>query len=217
MKIAIVCNGRSGSTSLTYFINCVSLSQKKNLSLFFEPFNYRNLDNEIKLKTIDDIVNKKNVLLKTFIDRDNYPYDSFKSNEEYWDWVYEFFDKIIVLEREDKRMQSESLVYHLKISRDKTVTPHWHKQKYYDLGEEDENTIVELSKHLESESNFLRDISKKGYPLFTYEDLFVKKDFIVIKKLLDYVELDYNQKCVDKWINSPYKKVRLKEKIKNLI
>lgn len=217
MKIAIVCNGRSGSTSLTYFINCVLQSQKKFFSLFFEPFNYGNLDKEIKLKTIDSIVSQKNVLLKTFIDRDNYPYESFNSNEDYWVWFYNYFDKVIVLEREDKRKQSESLVYHLKISKGKTVTPHWHKQKYYDLDENDENTIDALSKHLESESKFLKDISKKGYPLFTYEDLFVKKDDNTIKRLLDYLELGYNQMCVDKWINSPYKKVRLDQKTKNLI
>lgn len=217
MKIAIVCNGRSGSTSLTYFINCILQSQKKNFSLFFEPFNYGNLDKEIKLKTIDNIVSQKNVLLKTFIDRDNYPYESFNTNEEYWEWFYGYFDRVIVLEREDKRKQSESLVYHLKISKGKTVTPHWHKQKYYDLDENDENTIMALTKHLESESKFLKDISKKGYPLFTYEDLFVKKDNNTIKRLLDYLELEYNQKCVDKWIDSPYKKVRLDQKIKNLI
>jgi hypothetical protein len=217
MKIAIVCNGRSGSTSLINFINCISLSQKIKFSLFFEPFNYRNLDKETKLKTIDDIISQKNVLLKTFIDRDNYPYESFKCNEEYWEWFYSYFDKVIVLEREDKRMQSESLVYHLKISKGKTVTPHWHKQKYYDLDENDESAVNELTKHLESESKFLKQISKKGYPLFTYEDLFVKKDDNTIKKLLDYIELEYNQKCVDKWINSPYKKVRLDQKTKNLI
>ena len=36
-----------------------------------------------------------NVLLKTFLDSDNYPYKSFKNVEEYWDWFYSFFDKII--------------------------------------------------------------------------------------------------------------------------
>ena len=59
MRIAIVCNGRSGSTSLTYFINCCLLFENKKHSLFFEPFNYRNLDKEKKIKRIDEIVNKQ--------------------------------------------------------------------------------------------------------------------------------------------------------------
>lgn len=217
MKIAIVCNGRSGSTSLTYLINCIYQLQKKAPSLFFEPFNFINPDREDKIKNISEITNKKDVLLKTFIDKDNYPYESFNNVEEYWEWFYSFFDKVIVLERKDKRLQAESLVYHIKLSKNRTVSPLWHKQKYYDLCEDDENTIVELTKHLESESKVLKDISKKGYPLFTYEDLFVKKDDSTIKKLLDYLELEYNQKCIDYWINSPYKKVRLNQKTKNLI
>lgn len=217
MKIAIVCNGRSGSTSLTYFINCVSLSQNKKFSLFFEPFNYRNIDKDIKLKTIDEIVNKNNVLLKTFIDNDNYPYQSFNNMDEYWIWFFSYFDKIIVLERKDKRKQAESLVYHIKISQNRTITPHWHTQKYYDLDETDENDIIKLTKYLETEAFRLKEISLKGYPIFTYEDLFVKKDINIINNLLNYLELEYNQKCVDDWINSPYKKVRLPQKIKNII
>ena len=93
--------------------------------------------------------------MKTFIDRDNFPHESFKNVEEYWSWFYTFFDKVIVLERKNKRLQSESLLYHLKISENQTVTPHWHKQKYYDLSIVDENEIIGLTKHLESESNFL--------------------------------------------------------------
>ena len=68
---------------------------------FFEPFNFINPDSEDKLKTFDTILNKKNVLLKTFIDRDNYPYQSFDNVEKYWNWFYSFFDKIIVLERKE--------------------------------------------------------------------------------------------------------------------
>lgn len=217
MRIAIVCNGRSGSTSLINFINCSLLSDNKKYSLFFEPFNYVNVDKDNKLKKIDDIVNKDNVLLKTFIDRDNFPYETFKNIDEYWDWFYTFFDKIIVLERENKRLQSESLAYHLKISKNKSVTPHWHKQKYYDLSILDESEIVNLTKHLESESNFLKDISNKGYPHYTYEKIFVDKDNQTIINLLNYLELPYDQKCVDTWISSPYKKVRLDEKTNKLL
>jgi hypothetical protein len=56
-----------------------------------------------------------------------------------------------------------------------------------------------------------------GYPLFYYEDLFVDKDIETIKRLNEYCEIEYNQSCIDEWINSPYKKVRIEEKSNKLI
>jgi len=213
MKIAIVCNGRSGSTSMINYINCCLLNENKKYNTFFEPFNFINPNRNDKLKTIDEIVNKKNILLKTFIDVDNYPYESFNNMEEYWNWFYSFFDKIIVLERKNKRLQAESLVYHIRLSKNRTLSPHWHKPKYYDLNEIDEEDIVKLTKHLEQESTILKKISNRGYPLFYYEDIFVNKNIEVIKLLNEYCEIEYSQSCIDEWINSPYKKVRIEEKI----
>jgi hypothetical protein len=82
MRIAIVCNGRSGSTSIFNYINCCLLKKHKKYDSFFEPFNFINPDRDDKHKTINNIINKKNILIKTFIDRDNYPYESFKNVEE---------------------------------------------------------------------------------------------------------------------------------------
>lgn len=209
-----MCNGRSGSTSIFYYLNCCL---NKQYYTFFEPFNFINADSEDKLKTFDTILNKKNVLLKTFIDRDNYPYQSFDNVEKYWNWFYSFFDKIIVLERKNKRLQAESLVYHIRLSKNRTISPYWHKPKYYDLNESDEHHIVGLTNHLESESLVLKSISDKGYPLFYYEDIFVDKDIETIKRLNEYCGIEYNQICIDEWINSPYKKVRLDKKINGLI
>jgi hypothetical protein len=217
MRIAIVCNGRSGSTSMNNYVNCCLGTQTEKYYSFFEPFNFNNIDKEKKHKNINDIIDKKNVLIKTFIDRDNYPYESFKNVEEYWDWFFSFFDKIIVLERKNKRLQAESLVYHIRLSKNRTVSPYWHKPKYYDLNEMDEQNIIGLTNHLESESLVLKSISDKGYPLFYYEDIFVNKDIEIIKRLNEYCEIEYNQICIDEWINSPYKKVRIEEKPNKLI
>jgi hypothetical protein len=220
MRIAIVCNGRSGSTSTFYYLKCCLARERKKYDSFFEPFNFINPDREDtynQLKTIDEIINKKNILIKTFIDSDNYPYESFKSVEDYWEWFYSFFDKIIVLERKNKRLQAESLTYHLKISKNRTPLQNWHTQKYYELTEDDEDTIIELTHHLESAASGLKSISDMGYPLFYYEDLFVDKDIETIKRLNEYCEIEYNQSCIDEWINSPYKKVRIEEKSNKLI
>lgn len=217
MRIAIVCNGRSGSTSTFNYVNCCLITQNEKHYTFFEPFNYVNPDRDVKLKSIEQISNKENVLLKTFIDVDNYPYESFTTVESYWEWVYSFFDKIVVLERKNKRLQAESLYYHIKLSKNRTVSPDWHKQKYYDIEENDETHIQGITNHLESESTVLKSISDKGYPLFYYEDIFVDKNPKTIEHLNHYCNLKYNQKCVDEWINSPYKKVRIEKKSNNLI
>jgi hypothetical protein len=217
MRIAIFCNGRSGSTSLFYLINCLLTKEKKNHKLFFEPFNYLNIDKESKPKTIEEFINTNDVLVKTFIDRDNYPYESFECFEDYLVWVYSYFDKIIILEREDKRKQAESLFYHLKLSKNRTISPLWHKQKFYDLKKEDEEEIFGISQHLENEAEFLKNMSKRGYPLVTYENLFIRKDKPTLDKLLEYLKISNNQTCIDEWINSPYKKVRINQKISGLI
>ena len=217
MRIAIVCNGRSGSSSTFNYLNCCLIKEHKKYYAFSEPFNYVNSDREDKLKTVDNIINKKNVLIKTFIDNHNYPYDSFKNMEDYWVWFYSFFDKIIVLERKNKRLQAESLVYHIRLSKNRTISPHWHRPKYYDLNEMDEESVVGLEKHLINQSLVLKSISDKGYPLFYYEDIFVSKDIETIKRLNDYCEIEYNQYCIDEWINSPYKKVRIETKSNKLI
>ena len=217
MRIGIICNGRSGSTSMTNYISCCLNSMREKYYVFFEPFNFNNTDKETKYKNINDIIDKNNILVKTFIDRDNYPYESFNNVDEYWDWFFSFFDKVIVLERKNKRLQAESLIYHIKLSKNRTLSPHWHRPKFYDLNETDEENILNLTKHLESESLFLKSISDKGYPLFYYEDIFVNKDMDIIKHLNEYCEIEYNPKCIDEWINSPYKKVRIEEKPNKLI
>jgi hypothetical protein len=81
----------------------------------------------------------------------------------------------------------------------------------------DEQHIIGLTNHLESESLVLKSISDKGYPLFYYEDLFVNKDIETIKRLNEYCGIEHNQYCIDEWINSPYKKVRIEEKTNKLI
>lgn len=217
MKIAIFCNGRSGSTSLFNYINCCFVQQHKKYNLFFEPFNYINPNREDKEKTINNIINKENVLLKTFIDRDNYPIDSFENFDDYIKWVYSFFDKIIILERKNKRLQAESLVYHIKLSKNRTISPNWHRPKYYDLTEMDEKNVVKLTKHLESESLILKSISKMGYPLYYFEDIFVNKDLQVINSLNMYCEIKNNEKCLYEWILSDYKKVRIEKKSNRII
>ena len=40
MRIAILCNGRSGSTSTFYYLKCCLARERKKYDYLFEPFNY---------------------------------------------------------------------------------------------------------------------------------------------------------------------------------
>lgn len=217
MRIAILCNGRSGSTSLFNYINCCLISENKKFQSFFEPFNFRSSDIENKHKNLDKIIDKKNLLIKTFLDSSDYPYESFNSYNDYLEWVQIFFDKIILLERKDKRLQAESIAYHEKISDNGKISLDWHKPKYYDINILDENSIQQIENFLIGEANFLKKLSNSGYPLLTYEDLFIKKSPQEIEKLHEYLDLKKSEKCFNMWINTPYKKVRLPEKPNNMI
>ena len=77
--------------------------------------------------------------------------------------------------------------------------------------------IKNLFYNIPARRNFLKSISDKGYPHYTYEKIFVDKCSETITDLLNYLGLSFNQNCVDKWINSPYKKVRLDEKTNKLL
>lgn len=216
MRIIIFCNGRSGSTSLFNFINCVFNKSKINYASFFEPFNYNGLDKTIQIKNITNIETHKNIIIKTFIDEDNYPYESFNNFNEYLDWCFKFFDKIILLERENKMLQAESLVYHLKTI-DKNRIISWHKPKYYYLSEEDKQNILEKIEILERDSIRLKEIVDLGYFHITYEDIFIRKDTEKINNLLNYINLSQNDTCYNEWINNPYKKVRIDKEPNSLI
>jgi hypothetical protein len=217
MRIAILCNARSGSTSLFNYINCCLTSENKKFDVMFEPFNFRTSDSENKHKNIDKIIDKKNILIKTFLDDDGYPYESFNNYDDYLKWLQTFFDKIILLERENKRLQAESIIFHEKLSNNSKIPINWHKPRYYELSVEDEKNIQKLEKDLKAEAKVLDTISKNGFPLFTYEDIFIKKDTVKINQLNEYLGLRKYEKCIKLWIDAPHKIVRIPTKSKSLI
>ncbi len=217
MRIAILCNGRSGSTSLFNYINCCLISENKKFDVMFEPFNFKASDIENKHKNLDKIIDKKNILIKTFLDDDGYPFESFNNYDDYLNWLQTFFDKIILLERENKRLQAESLAFHEKLSNNSTTPVNWHKPRYYELSFDDEKNIQRLEIHLEAAAKVLKEISNKGFPLFTYEDIFVRKNDKIIDELHEYLGLRKYEKCIKLWIDARNKIVRIPIKTKGLI
>jgi hypothetical protein len=214
MKILILCTGRSGSTSLFNLI----ASHLKYKNCFLEPFT--NSEETIKKwglrDTISPYVGMNDILIKTFITTFK-PDSDFDDYESYWNWMCEYFDKIILLSRKNKQLQAESLVYHQKIRHKLSEYYNWHKKKYYDLDSNDNIHILNTIDALEKADMAMIPFIEKNYPHFTFEDLFIKKDKELMCKLFDYIDIELDMKLYDKFVISDNNIVRLKDKPTNII
>jgi hypothetical protein len=130
-----------------------------------------------------DFINETNVFIKTFVNQ--IPIDIVNENKEYYNWFISYFDKIILLDRKDKQSQSESLKYHEKQKNPKN----WHTKQYYDLSNITTNEIETTKNKLINEAEILYKLNNIGYPIFYYEDIFVKKDKNKIKEIFNYIGL----------------------------
>lgn len=214
MRIAILTSARSGSTSLFRLIE--EHLDSSNYVLISEPFNNHYWKVTGKSFDYTYFENKNNVLIKTFIGNSQIP-KSFTNNvNKYWDWFFQYFEKIIILDRQNKQLQSESLVYHLK----KKYLKNWHQKDYYDLTDIKPEDIKKTKKILIGDSEKMHLISKRGYPIFYYEDIFIKKNKKIINDLFNYIEVALSEAMYQKYVFNDTFKVRLNEKpnyIKSLI
>lgn len=114
MKILILASPRSGSTTLTSLIK--EHLKETNYKVFFEPFNpklyQKYLTNGNDFINCEPLKKYQNLLVKSIIllNYIEYPTSIFSNEDEYIDWCLDFFDKIIVLDRENKKEQAESFV-----------------------------------------------------------------------------------------------------------
>jgi hypothetical protein len=213
MKILILGTPRSGTTSLVKFID--SHIKLPNYKMIIEPFNSE-LDGYIM--DIDSIINFKNLLIKNLflIGNDEYPKDSFENVYEYFQWCFSYFDKIIILDRKDKIAQSESFVVNETAIRERGIG--WHTPKIYDLTKIETSYIKTMINRYTESSKILNNISEnKGYPIFYYEDIFLEHNIDVVKNILEYLEMELILDSYQKFILSPYRRVRIEKSNKKLL
>jgi hypothetical protein len=204
MKIAILTSARSGSTSLYHFIEEI-LSTKK-YTCVSEPFNsYWRNPAGLKTYDIDYFKNKSDVFIKTFVSELQRAKSFINDEDGYWQWFFDYFDKVVILDRKDKDLQSESLTYHMK----KKDLSSWQKKQYYDLSNIEKEEFENSKSILINDSNKMHEFSKLGYPVFYFEDLFIKKDRNIAENLFDYLELEFRDDLYEKYINSDMFKIRL--------
>lgn len=207
MRIAILTSPRSGSTSLFKLIE-EHLAIENYISIP-EPFNdYK--PTKRKYSNFDYFQNENNIFIKTFIGNTQIPQFFDDNTDLYWDWFFDYFNKIILLDRIDKDLQSESLTFHMK----KKYLLNWHQKQYYDLTHIKIEDIEKTKKTLITDSEKIHSVSNNGYPIFYYEDIYIKKDKNVIDEILKYIELDLNYELYEKYILSDRFKVRLEKNIK---
>jgi hypothetical protein len=218
MKILILGTPRSGTTSLVKFID--SHIKLSNYKMFIEPFNQsllnkkddKDRDSILYLTKVDNILVKNLFLLG----HEEYPTKSFNNIYEYLKWCYTYFDKIIILDRKNKLVQSESFTINETIFREKGIN--WHTQKIYDLDKIDKSYLSSMIDRYTQSSKILKEISDaNNFPIFYYEDIFLEHDLDTINTLLQYLGLELNMEKYNEFILSSYKRVRIEKSNKKLL
>jgi uridine kinase len=121
------------------------------------------------------------------------------------DFLFKHFDKIIFLIREDTISQSESYLY-----RTNSNAYNWHTPEKYDLSIISENSLNEKNKNYTDSNQFLISYCNQiGFPIYTYEDIFIKKNINPINQIFNYLGIELDYSLYNEWVLNPLKKERL--------
>ena len=199
MKICIYAQGRSGSTSL---YKLISNHFDNEYSKYDEPFNsFSNKKLGLNDVHIADILNNSNIIIKTL----HYNTIDGLDEKEMPDFLFKHFDKIIFLIREDTISQSESYLY-----RTNSNAYNWHTPEKYDLSIISENSLNEKNKDYADSNQFLISYCNQiGFPIYTYEDIFIKKNINPINQIFNYLGIELDYSLYNEWVLNPLKKERL--------
>jgi hypothetical protein len=211
MKICVLATPRSGSKSILALLQ--STFWDFNYYSISEPFNYEH--HEMMGTNTHDfytrIINRNDVIIKTLV---NQKPTNFNTIEEWYDSLFEIFDKVIILDRLNKKEQTESYVYCLT----KSDFGRWHVPNVYNLTNVSKELYEETFNYLTEQRELLKNLSLKyNVPFYNYEDIFVNKDVNVINEFFNYIEMQKNDYNVNKFVFSSNLKVRLYEDKKTLI
>jgi hypothetical protein len=193
MKICIISSiGRSGTTSL---FDMMSLCLPRYYTCLNEPFGPFQKGYE---KHIID--NSPHILVKELLNHN--------VNDEVfpYEWIYQTFDKVIVMDRRDKWKQAESHAAH---SYRGTNFNNWHKRKEYDLSE----VPYEYIKALVDQSEDLMQYHRGK--IYYYEDVFMEHNLDLLMEIMNSVGItEIPQQVLKDYFYSLKKKVRI---VKTLI
>jgi hypothetical protein len=204
MRIAILTSERTGSTTLFKLIR--EHLKSDEYICHCEPFNqYLHENLNVNVYDPNFYKNKENVFIKTFLSDIHRPKDLIGNDEAYWDWFFKYFEKIIILDRKNKTLQSESFTYHAI----KGKITGWHKRQYYDFNGIEDGHIEYRKNIFNEESKKLHEISKMGYPIVYFEDIYVNRDKTVLKNILEYIGVNLIDSLYGTYVLSDSFRIRL--------
>jgi hypothetical protein len=203
MKICILATGRCGSTSL---FGCIKDHLPSEYIFLTEPFDrYKTKKEPLTIDT-----STPNVLIKTLVGQ----IPNEKDGMMVYDWIFQTFDKVIILDRKNKLEQVESFAFH---TTNNIKDRHNRKRVYYFNSISDE-VMDKWELDINIASEFLTTLSKENNTkIYYYEDLFVNKDQLIIDEIFKYLNLTPIKESIDRWIISDNKKVRITEKRDKLL
>jgi hypothetical protein len=205
MKICILATGRCGSTSL---LNCIENHLHEGYSILIEPFDkFKKIKKNVRIdETTPDI------LIKTLVGQT--PHPGKENATQFYNWIFQTFDKVIILDRKNKTEQTESFVYHtVNNIKDKHNT-----KRIYNFDSISTEVIASWEFDINKASSLLALLSKQyNSKIYYYEDIFVDKNMLVINEIFDYLNITPIKEIINSWIISDDKKVRLYKKIDKLL
>lgn len=198
MKICILTYPRTSSSHLFYTLK--ELTGIENA--IPEPFNGHMWGK--RYHTVLDFIQTENVLIKDMFLKEHKP-SIFKTMDDLLNWYLTNFDKIILLYRENTRLQAESFTYHIELGK----LYGWHSQKYYKMEMVPEQQILEYQNKIIEWNKILKDISiNHNLPIFKYEDLITNNgDNKFFREICDYVGCEFDVEVILKryHINQKYR------------
>lgn len=203
MKIALLTSPRTGSTTLYALI--LKHLDFNSYTLESEPFNYVwRTDSGLEQLDINFFANKTNVFIKTFAGKRQIPIRFSNDPKSYWNWFFTYFDKIILLDRTNKLLQSESFAHLIEHNNIQEC----HKKQYYNYTKMPKHVVENLINELSIESEQLFEYSQIGYPLFYYEDIYINKNKSKVIEMFKYIGITLDDSLYEKYILSSELKVR---------
>ncbi len=148
---------------------------------------------------MDFIEHSPNVLVKELLNH--------TVNDEFfpYEWLYQVFDRVVVMERRSKTDQAESHAVHSYYNIDFTD---WHTRKEYDL----KNIPKDYIKKLADQSEDLMQYYKGK--IYYYEDVFMDHNIDLLMEIMNYVGItELPEQVLEDYFYSIKKKVRIPRRI----
>lgn len=201
MKICILSTGRAGSTSL---YNLLKKHLPSNYYCCLEPFNL-GMDEHVDVNVNQKLVieSEENVLIKTLI---GHTQDDIELKDMHV-WLFENFDKMILLDRLDKQLQVESFSYQSYENKGS-----WHEKKRYQMRLVPKDIIDTNIKRLEYSTKKINELSERyNKKIYYYENIFLDNNIEIINEIFNLINQTPNEELLNFWVISDEKRVRLKK------